>query len=209
MLRKLGVGYADWHKHVLVTDADGDEYIIFVSIEYDEWPEDPGEWGDGSIMSFSRRDRNHISPSDMESLMDDGVEMVPLGYSEHGICQWYPASDGDRGGWDRTAFAGIFVPSEDLLEYAADSGDKRVYLREQADLFCEAYTSWCNGTVQTYKIKVYAYREPYDEPNDYRFSGVEYYNGGSYYHDGYIEEDFMASLNTAVAAVGSGDIFEL
>jgi len=209
MLRKLEVGYAEWYEHIVVTDSYGDKYIVFVSIEYDECPENPEEWEDGSVMSFSRGHFNHISPSDMESLMDDGVEMVLLGYSEHGPqCKWY-VSNGGPVEWDGTSFGGIFVPSEDLLEYAESSGDRREYLREQADSFCEAYTSWCNNTVKMYKIDVYAYREPYDELRDYRFSGVEYsYKSGSYYHDGYIEEDFINSLNTAVATIGSDDTFE-
>jgi hypothetical protein len=200
---------ATWHPTedtiaFLETHYSGD----IVSNPLEEWD------AMGTIYSFSRRHHNFLDlelaslgPEALDEHFEDG--WVPLGYFEHGLCDWHitgeipPGTAGDYR-WDGVRFAGVWVPDEELMAYIdpLEGQERTDKMREHARQACIIYTQWCNGEVYGYAFEVHRYRHPYDRPSDYRFD-EPLYEDSCYGFFGW--DDFEEAVQEAVAAYQKGE----
>ena len=93
-------------------------------------------------------------------------DAVPLGYFEHGMCDWHVSGEvpyGTEGDyrWDGVSFAGVWEATEDIIKEADDEGLERgsaeryAWMEERARQSCETYTYWCNGEIYYYFVRAY------------------------------------------------------
>ena len=170
------------------------DLIVFVTIDHDEYSEDPTTWdATGKMYSFSRRHGNFLKGFDFpptskecreKIIKEYGHDVVFLGYYEHGQCSWFVEGYGAPGTecrWDGVQFAGFWLPDKELLKQAQyhdklKKGTEARYdkMVEWAKQACALYTSWCNGEVYCYSIKAYKVRregeETYKQLDDYRYA---------------------------------------
>jgi hypothetical protein len=168
------------------------KHIVFVHAAQDESPDNPCDWdGMGKIHSFSRKHSSYLREFDFPASKEEcevqlrkrfGKDIVILGYFEHGACDWHisghmPAGTECDYRWDGVSFAGVWVPSKDIVRHANGKhmkGDGRqTYMIEQAAHCCKTYTMWCNGEVYGYTLKAYTAKYAddgavYDQEDDYR-----------------------------------------
>lgn len=158
-----------------------DEHILFVSLQYDQDPTSPLEWGnEGEIISRIPR-HNNSDPDRVAEELANNPNAVPLAYYEHGSCRWTVFDDLDRAD-------GVWVPDADtvkeamhlpsVVEQATDEllgtpTHRLKFLRERAESVCQVYSEWCNGEVYGYQVHLYRTRfdaqgDPFDRQGDYR-----------------------------------------
>lgn len=108
--------------------------------------------GIGAIYSLSHRHNNHKSADEVQSILENDPDAVPLSYFEHGQCLWDVAGGARIGScpdmqWDGVAFAGVWVPDDCVREsYTGQDGKtRREWMIKQAESACREYTAWCNG----------------------------------------------------------------
>jgi hypothetical protein len=142
-------------------------------IEADHDIENPCEWNDWEVLSFSRRHSNFVHPDDigislnrygetecsdigLRRKLDCGTAFA-LGYYEHGLCSWFLKGEGSPGTncpWDGVSLAGILKWNGKPGKCGKTHQDRVNYARS----FIETYTQYCNGEVYSVVI--------YDEHND-------------------------------------------
>lgn len=197
-----------------------DDAIFFVTVDYDDSPEDPTKDMDGvgDIYSFNQRDRSFNREAIEEALKNP--DHVMLSYFEHGQCRWDVAGGGLEHTpdfeWDGSANAGVWVPdnaiveSVKMLDLEGEARSKWIVL--QAQSACELFTDYCNGQVFYYSIK--AFRTLYapelaanpekhsavlDLLSDYRHSKPLYEDAcGGYYGYSDFETEFKSVSEFAV-----------
>lgn len=159
------------------------EHIFFVTIGHDDDCENPLTSCDGmgKIMSMGRR---HVSRAQAEQAAEElntNPDAVPLSYFEHGNCVWSVSGDKPAGTegdwrWDGVDLAGVWVPDQCCVDSydPAKDGDRKAWMKKQAESACAEYTLWCNGECYYYSVAVYDYRKPYDQKSDYRFDKAVY-----------------------------------
>ena len=153
--------------------------IWFVTIEYDDSPENPSNEWDGFGKFHSLSTRHYNFNEDCPQILKDDEDAVPLSYYEHGNCMWFtadgPTPCGVEFQWDGVSLAGVWEPDDHVresTEFKPGTDERRAWMREQAESACETYTQWCNGSVYGYSVTAYAVRrvgdDIYDEESDYR-----------------------------------------
>jgi hypothetical protein len=124
-----------------------------VRLDNDVDPEDPHDWSDWVLRSFSRRHRNFVAPTtqllhDLKDRLQRRLAFT-VSYYEHGPCTWSLRGSGPQCQWDTVQNAGV-------VEWIGPaSGLPRTYkAREQSvKTFLETYTSYCNGEVYAFSVE--------------------------------------------------------
>lgn len=129
--------------------------------------ENPLDWSDWEMHSFSRRHSNFRSPDKfglipvsaskagtsrigLRRKLDTGTAFV-LSYYEHGLCSWFLQGHGEPGTecrWDGALVAGIMIWNGK----AKDCGKNFEERQKHAISVTQTYTDWCNGDVYGFKI---------------------------------------------------------
>lgn len=144
-----------------------------------EWYHEDGD-GEKPVIYCHLCD-HHTPQSQKDDWHEEFVDLVPLGYFEHGMCLWHVSDEIPRGTegdyrWDGINFAGFWEPDEVLLKEVEGLGpvDRRKKMVQFARQACDVYTDWCNGQVYGYVVEAYTHRLPYDRLRDYRYDAPEY-----------------------------------
>jgi len=129
-----------------------------VTLNYDDIPESPNDWGSWKLYSFQARHVSYRNPNDFfpegkptigfRRKLDVGLAFV-LSYGEHGTCRWFRQGTSYCDPWDTTRFAGILVWENSPKDIGAKSYEDRA---KDADSFLETYTNWCNGNVYGFDL---------------------------------------------------------
>lgn len=177
------------------------DIIVFASINYDEFADNPSECWDG-FGKFHSLSHRHINfNEDCPQILKDDPDAVALSYYEHGLSDW--SVQGTRNypdmRWDGVHFAGVWEPDDSIREAAEYNGlakgtdERRKWMEEQAASACKTYTYWCNGSCYCFSVAAYRARHAengalYDKRDDYRHDEVlaEESCGGFY---GYEDRD--------------------
>lgn len=154
------------------------KYILFLTIRHDEFSGNPLTECDGmgKIVSFNSRHINSVNSHEEAEELLNQPGAVALSYYEHGLCKW--SVRGRMGPvqheeWDMVGTAGVWLPDDAIKDLGLD--DKT--LLNTAEAACEEYTSWCNGEVYEYVVKIFKVRKEkekdgshyiYNRASDYR-----------------------------------------
>lgn len=129
--------------------------------------ENPLEWNEWELHSFSRRHSNFKSPDSfgLRPTSFGGIDTSKIGlrrklemgtafilsYYEHGQCSWFLQGHGAPGTdcqWDGTRVAGIMI----WKGKAKDCGKDFEERQKHAISVTQTYTDWCNGDVYGFRI---------------------------------------------------------
>ena len=145
------------------------------------------------------------------------TDCIPLGYFEHGLCDWHvsgeipPGTAGDYR-WDGVRVAGVWEPDEHIVAQAdyegLEPGSLKRYrwMREQARSACDIYTKWCNGWVYWYRVEVHRARHRnghlLNEQDDYRYdTPLAEDSCGGFFEDDHMLEEINAAIKRAKTRV--------
>lgn len=113
--------------------------------------ESPLEYSPWALVSFDRRDANHIvnfNPGGVGIRQKmRGATAFLLDYFEHGLCAWSLRGEGTQCRWDTTGCAGIILGDYKELKHLSHE-DRRQDARDMV----HRYTDWCNGSVYEYAL---------------------------------------------------------
>ena len=122
-----------------------------VIVTYDDYAENPTDYGGFDVVSFNRRHIAYKHPDEvgltdpmcigLRRKLATGTAFL-LSYYEHGACRWSLAGSGPSCPWDSVDVAGVLYLDRDVWQgktYAEREDYARQVLR--------TYTDWCNGWV--------------------------------------------------------------
>jgi len=135
-----------------------------IGIETDDCPENPLDYSEYELISFSTRHTNFGNPEELgwfkggpyptpklKKLMEQDLAFI-LHYYEHGQCSWQlqdaPHIPGSDCPWDSVSCAGLLIWKDDIAD--APAKERRV---EYAKGQVETYTDWVNGSVYSWFIE--------------------------------------------------------
>jgi hypothetical protein len=78
---------------------------------------------------------------EIQTILDNNPDAMPVSYITHGgLCSWNICEN-------RHNPNAVWVPDDTILEsYIGQDGLSRYeWMKKQADIVCQEYTSWCNG----------------------------------------------------------------